>query len=433
MKIYKYPSKKTFKEIMQRSVINSNEIFTDVRKILVDVKTNGDAAVKKYSQKFDQVAPSLEIGITQKEIKEAKKKIPNDLKEAINVAFANISKFHSSQLIKTEKIETTNGVICWQKYVPIENVGLYIPGGTAPLLSTLMMLAIPAKIAGCKNLVVCTPPKSDGSVDQAMLYLLDYFKIENAFKVGGAQAIAAMAYGTESISKMDKIFGPGNQYVTAAKQLVSLDNTAIDMPAGPSEVAIIADETANPGFVAADFLSQLEHGADSQAIIITDSKKLLDATIIEIEKQQAVLSRKKLIEKAAQKSSIVLLENKEDILNFVNDYAPEHLIISTKENKFYIENIKNAGSVFIGNYTPESAGDYASGTNHTLPTNGAAKAYSGLSTLSFMKAITFQEISKTGIKKLGQTIEILAETEQLQAHKNAVTIRLKQIENEKLS
>jgi histidinol dehydrogenase len=428
MKIYKIPTKDIFEQIVKRPVIDNKTILSQVNKILKDVRLYGDKAIRKYNEKFDKIPQSFSIEISIKERELSSDLISKELKQAIDVASVNIEKFHKSQLVYSDKVETTKGVYCWQKYVPIENVGLYIPGGTAPLLSTLMMLAIPAKIAGCKNIVVCTPPRSDGSIDPTILYLLNKFKIKNAFKIGGAQAIGAMAFGTKTIPKIDKIFGPGNQYVTAAKQIVSIENIAIDMPAGPSEVAIIADDTANPEFVAADFLSQLEHGPDSQAIIVTSSEKLCNRIQDEIIKQLPNLTRKLIIEKSIIHSSIIILEKNNEILDFINTYAPEHLIISTKENEYFLDNIMNAGSVFIGNYTPESAGDYASGTNHTLPTNGASKAYSGLSTLSFMKKITFQEITKEGILNLGNTIEQLAEAEQLAAHKNAVTVRLKSLQ-----
>lgn len=428
MKVYEYPTQEKYKEIIQRPVLDHSIIYTQVKEILKKVQLGGDKSLFEYNQKFDGVSSSISLRISSKEIEESEKRISNELKKAIKTASQNIEKFHKSQLFESEKVETTEGVFCWQKYVPIDNVGLYIPGGTAPLLSTLMMLAIPAKIAYCKNIVVCTPAQKDGTVNPAILYLLKEFGIDNAFKIGGAQAIAAMAYGTESVPKVNKIFGPGNQYVTAAKQLVSLDNTAIDMPAGPSEVAIIADESSNAAFIASDFLSQLEHGNDSQAVIATSNKSIINDIVEEINKQKAVLPRKSIIEKSIKQSFIILFDNDIEIINFINQYAPEHLIISTKTNDFYLKRISNAGSVFIGNYTPESAGDYASGTNHTLPTNGAAKAYSGLSTLSFMKKITFQEITKEGILNLGETIELLAEAEQLQAHKNAVSIRLKSLQ-----
>ena len=375
---------------------------------------------------FDKVTLSG-LQVSEEEIKEARELVSEDLKQAIRTAKANIEKFHASQRFTGQKVETTSGVTCWQKAVAIEKVGLYIPGGTAPLFSTVLMLAVPAHIAGCKEIVLCTPPNREGKVHPAILFAAETAGVSKIFKAGGIQAIAAMAYGTESVPKVYKIFGPGNQYVTAAKQLVSLKDVAIDMPAGPSEVEVIADGTANPDFIAADFLSQAEHGADSQAMLVTSAESIVSPVVDAIQQQLSELSRKDITAKALEHSRIIVLKDEQEVITFTNMYAPEHLIIQTENYAHIAEQIENAGSVFMGPYTPESAGDYASGTNHTLPTNGYAKAYSGVNLDSFIKKITFQEITAEGIKNLGGTIQTMAGNEQLDAHRNAVTIRLKTI------
>ena len=401
-------------------------LFDTVRTVLDEVRLEGDTAVKRYEEKFDKVRLA-DLQVSEAEIQEARELVSEDLKQAIRTAKNNIEKFHASQRFTGQKVETTSGVTCWQKAVAIEKVGLYIPGGTAPLFSTVLMLAVPAHIAGCKEIVLCTPPNKEGKVHPAILFAAETAGVSKIFKAGGIQAIAAMAYGTESVPKVYKIFGPGNQYVTAAKQLVSLKDVAIDMPAGPSEVEVIADETANPDFIAADFLSQAEHGADSQAILVTSCEGIVAPVIKAIQEQLSKLSRKEITEKALEHSRIIVLKDELEVIDFTNAYAPEHLIIQTANYSHIAGQIENAGSVFMGPYTPESAGDYASGTNHTLPTNGYAKAYSGVNLDSFIKKITFQEITAEGIKNLGGTIQIMAAGEQLDAHRNAVTIRLNTI------
>lgn len=402
-----------------------SHLFDLVRKVLEDVKKNGDEALVAYEEKFDGIDPaSFSLAVSAEEFKKADDKISDDLKQAILKAADNIFAFHNAQRFDEVRVETSPGVVCWQKGVPVEKVGLYIPGGSAPLFSTVLMLAIPAKIAGCKNIILCTPPDSDGSIHPAILYAAQVAGVNKVYKAGGSQAIAAMAYGTETVPKVYKIFGPGNQYVTAAKQLVSLRDVAIDMPAGPSEVEIIADEFANPDFIAADFLSQAEHGPDSQSILLTDSETISSRVIESINQQLSCLPRVGIATKALDNSRIIILRDKKEIIDFTNLYAPEHLIIQTVNPHEIADRIENAGSVFIGAYTPESAGDYASGTNHTLPTNGYAKAYSGVNLDSFIKKITFQEITSDGIKHLGPTIQTMACEEQLEAHRNAVTIRL---------
>lgn len=425
MQVIRYPKREEWEKLIQRPTFDTSSLNDTVSAILSDIKQNGDKAVIQYEEKFDKVKlSSLKVEIS--EIAESEKKLSEELKTAITTACQNIEKFHQSQVFESRKIETTEGVICWQKSVGIEKVGLYIPGGSAPLFSTVLMLAVPAKIAGCKEIVLCTPPDKDGNINPAILYAAKTAGVNQIYKAGGVQAIGAMAYGTESIPKVYKIFGPGNQYVMAAKQLVSFKDVAIDMPAGPSEVQVIADQTANPAFIAADLLSQAEHGPDSQVILTTTDEKLIDNVLTEIEKQLAELPRKEIAEKALVHSKAILLQNTDEIIDLTNEYAPEHLIIETEGYINIADKIINAGSVFLGNYTPESAGDYASGTNHTLPTNGYAKAYSGVNLDSFIKKITFQEISREGIQNLGNTIEIMAENELLFAHKNAVTLRLKE-------
>lgn len=415
-------------EILRRPVLNTDTLRNTVKEVLDKVKTEGDKAVREYEERFDKVKLDS-LGVTETEIAEAEKEVPIELKAAIMLAQKNIHTFHSSQRFEGKKVQTVPGVTCWQKAVAIEKVGLYIPGGTAPLFSTVLMLATPAQIAGCKEIVLCTPPDKEGKVHPAILYAAKLAGVNKIFKAGGVQAIAAMAYGTESVPKVYKIFGPGNQYVTAAKQLVSLRDVAIDMPAGPSEVEVLADETANPIFVAADLLSQAEHGVDSQAILITTSVELQQAVKVEVERQLALLPRKEIAEKSLANSKLIVVDSMAEAIELTNAYAPEHLIIETEDYLSVAERIVNAGSVFLGSLTPESAGDYASGTNHTLPTNGYAKAYSGVSLDSFIRKITFQEIKPEGLNIIGPAIELMAANEQLDAHKNAVSVRLGQLEN----
>ena len=415
------PDKSQWQEILKRPVMNTENLFDTVRSVIDRVKEEGDRAVLDYEEKFDKVVLAS-LAVSEEEQQEAENLVSEDLKAAIRLAKQNIETFHAAQRFEGKKVQTQPGVTCWQKAVAIEKVGLYIPGGTAPLFSTVLMLAVPARIAGCKEIVLCTPPGRDGKVHPAVLF---------AAKVagGGIQAIAAMAYGTESVPKVYKIFGPGNQYVTAAKQLVSLRDVAIDMPAGPSEVEVLADETANPIFVAADLLSQAEHGVDSQAILITTSVELQQAVKVEVERQLALLPRKEIAEKSLANSKLIVVDSMAEAIELTNAYAPEHLIIETEDYLSVAERIVNAGSVFLGSLTPESAGDYASGTNHTLPTNGYAKAYSGVSLDSFIRKITFQEIKPEGLNIIGPAIELMAANEQLDAHKNAVSVRLGQLEN----
>ena len=424
MNIIKYPARSEWKNILSRPTLNTATLRDTVLQVLGDIREKGDKAVIEYEEKFDKVKlASLEV--TEEEFAEAEKVTDSTLKEAIGKALENIRTFHASQKFEGQKVTTTTGVTCWQKAVAIEKVGLYIPGGTAPLFSTVLMLAAPAKIAGCKEIVLCSPPNREGKINPAILYAAKAAGVSRIFKAGGVQAIGAMAYGTESIPKVYKIFGPGNQYVMAAKQEVSLHDVAIDMPAGPSEVAVLADETANPAYVASDLLSQAEHGIDSQSILITTSEELINAVQEEVEKQLSVLPRKEITEKSLSHSKLFLVSSIDEAIEMSNEYAPEHLIIETKDYMQVAERIVNAGSVFLGPYTPESAGDYASGTNHTLPTNGYAKAYSGVNLDSFTRKITFQEITREGIMNIGPTIETMAANEFLDAHKNAVTVRLK--------
>jgi histidinol dehydrogenase len=423
MQIIKYPSRDSWNSLLTRPVFDSSSLFETVSKVLDDVRANGDSAIKKYTQQFDGVNVDT-VEVTRTEIEAADKLVSPLLKQAIEMAKRNIWKFHSEQQPELKEIQTSPGVYCWQKAIAIEKVGLYIPGGTAPLFSTVLMLAIPAQIAECKEIILCSPPDKEGNIHPAVLYAAKVAGVHRIFKIGGTQAIAAMAYGTETVPKVYKIFGPGNQYVTAAKQLVSLRDVAIDMPAGPSEVEVLADETANPAFVASDLLSQAEHGVDSQSILITTSEGLIDKVLEEIDIQLQELPRRQFAEKALENSKIILVKTMEEAVEMTNNYAPEHLIISTRYFKGVAENIVNAGSVFLGNYTPESAGDYASGTNHTLPTNGYAKAYSGVNLDSFLRKVTFQEITKEGLTNLSNAIILMAENEELQAHSNAVKIRL---------
>ena len=423
------PDKSQWQEILKRPVMNTENLFDTVRSVIDRVKEEGDRAVLDYEEKFDKVMLAS-LAVSEEEQQEAENLVSEDLKAAIRLAKQNIETFHAPQRFEGKKVQTQPGVTCWQKAVAIEKVGLYIPGGTAPLFSTVLMLAVPARIAGCKEIVLCTPPGRDGKVHPAVLFAAKGAGVNRIFKAGGIQAIAAMAYGTESVPKVYKIFGPGNQYVTAAKQLVSLRDVAIDMPAGPSEVEVLADETANPIFVAADLLSQAEHGVDSQAILITTSVELQQAVKVEVERQLALLPRKEIAEKSLANSKLIVVDSMAEAIELTNAYAPEHLIIETEDYLSVAERIVNAGSVFLGSLTPESAGDYASGTNHTLPTNGYAKAYSGVSLDSFIRKITFQEIKPEGLNIIGPAIELMAANEQLDAHKNAVSVRLGQLENE---
>lgn len=423
MEIIKYPDRKKWGELTRRGTMDVTALFDTVRNVLDDVRQEGDAAIRKYEKQFDKVDLDA-IRVSEEERNEARNLVSDDLKKAILNAKQNIETFHAAQRFEGKKIETAPGVVCWQKAVPIDKVGLYIPGGTAPLFSTVLMLAVPAHIAGCREIVLCTPPGKDGKIHPAILFAAEVAGVNCICKVGGSQAIAAMAYGTESVPKVYKIFGPGNQYVTAAKQWVSLKDVAIDMPAGPSEVEVIADATANPDFIAADFLSQAEHGIDSQAMMITADEAVVEPVVKAIDQQLSRLPRKEITEKALAHSRIIVLKDLQEVVDFTNLYAPEHLIIQTKEYALLAERIRNAGSVFLGSYTPESAGDYASGTNHTLPTNGYAHAYSGVNLDSFIKKMTFQEITAEGIAQLGDTIRTMAANEQLEAHKNAVTVRL---------
>lgn len=426
MKIIENPRIDTWKEILQRPVIDTGALFGTVSKVLDDVRLNGDEALRRYELEFDHV--SLEkLNVEDGEFYEAVNYIPEDLKKAIDVAYSNIHKFHSAQRFEEIKVETSPGVTCIQRSVPISKVGLYIPGGTAPLFSTVLMLAIPAKIAGCSEIVLCSPPDRNGKINPYILYAARIAGVTNAYKVGGAQAVAAMAYGTESVPKVDKIFGPGNQYVVAAKQLVSLSDVAIDMPAGPSEVEVLTDESSNPSFVAADLLSQAEHGADSQVLLVSTERNMIDKVLVELEKQLEELPRKEIAAKSISHSQAIYVDNMETAISITNEYAPEHLILSVKNYNDIASKITNAGSVFLGQYACESAGDYASGTNHTLPTKAYAKAYSGLCLDSFMRKMTLQELTPQGIKSIGHAVELMAGAEGLDAHKNAMNLRLNSI------
>ncbi len=429
MNIIKYPKKEIWKEILARPVFDTQKLEITVSAILEDVEKYGDSAVRRYTKQFDKVSLD-EFLVSDKEFAEAEKRVSKELKDAIKIAQANIEKFHAAQAETPNVIETTRGVFCWRKSVPIEKVGLYVPAGTAPLFSTVLMLAIPARLAGCREIILCSPCDENGRINDATLFAAKLCGATKVFKIGGAQAIGAMAFGTETVPKVYKIFGPGNQFVTEAKLQVSLTGTAIDMPAGPSEVAVFADETCVPAFVAADLLSQAEHGTDSQVLLVTSSEKVIEETNIELEKQLAVLPRKEIAAKALENSKAILVENAETAVQILNEYAAEHLILAVENADEIGEKIINAGSVFIGNFSCESAGDYASGTNHTLPTNGFARSFSGVSLDSFVKKITFQKLTADGIKNLGATIECLAEAENLQAHKNAISVRLEAIGRE---
>ncbi len=428
-KIYN-PKQENWSSVLERPTKTIDDVEATVKEIFKEVQKKGDQAIVKYTSIFDGIAIE-DLTVSKVEIEFAIASISEELKAAIQLAKSNITKFHSAQKTEGVFVETIEGVNCWQEKRPIQKIGLYIPGGTAPLFSTVLMLAVPAQIAGCTEIVLCSPPDKNGNINPAILYAADLCGVTKILKVGGIQAIAGMTFGTETIPKVYKIFGPGNQFVTVAKQLATQFGVAIDMPAGPSELLIVADDTAIPAFVASDLLSQAEHGTDSQVILVSTSEKLIEAVEIEIQAQMDLLPRKDIAEKAIANSKLIFVENDEIALALINEYGPEHFIICSKFEDFYTNGIQNAGSVFIGNYTPESAGDYASGTNHTLPTNGYAKNYSGVNLDSFTKAMTFQKISKKGLQNIGRSIEIMAEAEGLQAHKNAVTLRLKAIEDEK--
>ena len=430
MNIIEYPARKDWAKIVERPHLDVTQLNATVSAVLADVKARGDEAVKGYELKFDHVDLDS-LAVSKGEMAEAEKQVSPELRQAIELAHANIKKFHESQLFVAKKVETQPGVVCWQKSIAIEKVGLYIPGGTAPLFSTVLMLATPAKIAGCSEIVLCTPPDRQGHVNPAILVAARIAGVSRVFKIGGVQAIGAMAYGTESVPKVYKIFGPGNQYVMAAKQQVSLHDVAIDMPAGPSEVCVIADELSNPRFVAADLLSQAEHGRDSQVVLITTSHKLIDEVQQEVGRQLDLLPRKEIAQHALENSSIMLVRDMREAIELSNAYAPEHLVIQTKDYERLADLVVNAGSVFLGRYACESAGDYASGTNHTLPTHGYATTYSGVNLDSFMRKVTFQHLTAEGVRNIGRAVELMAEAEQLDAHKNAMTVRLEEIVNEK--
>ena len=424
MKTIKYPTIEQYAEICERPHMDVSQLNAIVADVLADIKANGDKAVIAYEEKFDHVQLP-QLAVTEAEMQEAEQLIDKDLKDALILAHSNIAKFHESQKFEGSKVETAPGVVCWQKSVAIEKVGLYIPGGTAPLFSTVLMLATPAKIAGCKEIVLCTPPNREGKVNPAILMAAKVAGVSQIFKAGGVQAIGAMAYGTESVPKVYKIFGPGNQFVMAAKQQVSLHDAAIDMPAGPSEVLVIADETSNPQFVAADLLSQAEHGIDSQVVLISTSEQTMQQVEEELQKQLAVLPRHEIAEKTLVNSTFVLVKNKEEAMALSNAYAPEHLIIATADYETLAEKVINAGSVFLGNYACESAGDYASGTNHTLPTHSYALAYNGVNLDSYNRKVTFQHLTEEGVRSIGNAVVCMAENEQLEAHANAMRLRVK--------
>jgi histidinol dehydrogenase len=428
VKIIEYPRKETWEALCQRPQLDRPGLEDVVAVILGKVKNEGDQALFELTEKYDG-AMIKSMKVPASEIAGTAEIVPERLREAISVARANIEKFHKAQLIDQQPVETTKGVKCWRKNIPINKAGIYIPGGTAPLFSTVLMLAVPARIAGCSEIIMCTPPDKNGKINPLILYAAFVSGVTDIYKIGGAQAIAAMAYGTESVPKADKIFGPGNQYVTRAKEMIQLDGIPIDMPAGPSEVLVIADRNSDPSFVASDLLSQAEHGTDSQVMLVTDSQKLINQVKEETYRQLKQLPRKDIAASALENSLLILLSSLEECMEFSNLFAPEHLIISTSDPSFLAEKVVNAGSVFLGKYTCESAGDYASGTNHTLPTFGYAKSFSGVSTESFMKKITFQEVTPEGLKNLGPVLEQMAEAELLQGHKNAVTLRLKSLKN----
>lgn len=428
MKLIQFPNREDWSQILQRPTQTVGDIESTVNEVFTSIEKNGDTAINKYTSKFDGVEISS-LQVTEDEIKKARKNVSDELIAAIRVAKGNIEKFHEAQ--KTDMVfqETMPGVECWQEKRGIQKVGLYIPGGTAPLFSTVLMLAVPATIAGSKEIVLCSPPNSEGKIADEILYAADLCGVTKIFKVGGIQAIAGMTFGTETIPEVYKIFGPGNQFVTVAKQIATKYGVAIDMPAGPSELLVLADDSANASFVASDLLSQAEHGVDSQVILVSTSEKLINDVSVEVKNQIKELPRKEIAQKAIENSKSILVSSNREALALINEYGPEHFIVCTEDDDFFVDRIINAGSVFIGNYTPESAGDYASGTNHTLPTNGYTKAYSGVNLDSFTKSITFQKITKEGIQNIGKSIEIMAEAEGLQAHKNAVTLRLKDLKS----
>ncbi len=427
MNIIRYPDPACWEELLRRPALDGTKLNDTVRAVLQEVRARGDEAVKAYEEQFDHVRLDS-LSVTPAEWDEAERLVSEELKDALRQAHANIEKFHAAQRFESRRVTVDEGITCWQKYVPIEKVGLYIPGGTAPLFSTVLMLATPARIAGCGEIVLCTPPNREGKIHPAILYAARVAGVSKIFKAGGVQAIGAMAYGTESVPKVYKIFGPGNQYVTAAKQQVSLHDVAIDMPAGPSEVEVLADETSRPDFVAADLLSQAEHGVDSQVLLVTTSEELIPQVVAEVERQLALLPRQEIAARALESSKIILVRDRAEALALTNRYAPEHLIIETADYLALAEGVVNAGSVFLGSLTPESAGDYASGTNHTLPTNGYATAYSGVNLDSYHRKITFQELTPEGVRRIGRTVEIMAANEHLDAHKNAMTLRLNSLE-----
>ena len=426
MKTYFYPDKSQWQQLLQRPAFDSSALQQKVKNVLAEVKLNGDDAIKNFTQQFDGIVLNNFI-VTEKEIDEAVELLSQELKSAIQQAATNITSFHQKQIAAVEIIETMPGVKCWRKSVGIDKVGLYIPGGTAPLFSTILMLGIPARIAGCKEIVLCSPPNKEGKLHPAILFAAQLVGVTKIFKIGGVQAVAAMAYGTATIPQVYKIFGPGNQYVTCAKQLIQQDGIAIDMPAGPSEVCVLADDSADASFIAADLLSQAEHGTDSQVLLVTCSDTLVKSVEEELNKQLQQLSRKNIAEKALENSKAIVVKDINEAIELVNEYAAEHLIISCNDDEAIAEKIVNAGSIFLGNYSPESVGDYASGTNHTLPTNGFAKAYSGVSVDSFVKKITFQKLTQQGLLQIGKAVELMAEAEGLDAHKNAVSIRIKNL------
>lgn len=424
MKVYRYPEEKEWAQLLKRPTKDAAQLNDTVSSVLREVRERGDEAVREFEERFDKVRLDT-LAVSEAEMKEAETLVSLELKEALELAHRNIYTFHAAQRFESRKCEVANGITCWQKAIPIERVGLYIPGGTAPLFSTVLMLATPAKIAGCSNIVLCTPPNREGKVNPAILVAARIAGVSNIFKIGGVQAIGAMAYGTESVPKVYKIFGPGNQFVMCAKQQVSLHDVAIDMPAGPSEVEVLADHTARPDFVAADLLSQAEHGTDSQVLLVTTCEELIPKVQDEVEQQLSRLPRKEIATQAIEHSKIILVRDRDEMMRMTNQYAPEHLIIETEYYNELAERVVNAGSVFLGHLTPESAGDYASGTNHTLPTNGYAVAYNGVNLDSYQRKVTFQELTPEGIDTIGRAVELMAASEQLDAHRNAMTLRIK--------
>ncbi len=426
MRVYKHPTTQEWANLLQRPTKDATQLNETVAGVLREVRQRGDAAIREFEERFDHVRLNS-LAVTEAEMQEAETLVSPELKQALELAHRNIHTFHAAQHFEGKKCQVTNGVTCWQKAIPIERVGLYIPGGTAPLFSTVLMLATPAKIAGCREIVLCTPPNREGKVNPAILVAARIAGVSNIFKIGGVQAIGAMAYGTESVPKVYKIFGPGNQYVMCAKQQVSLHDAAIDMPAGPSEVEVLADHTANPAFVAADLLSQAEHGIDSQVLLVTTCEELIPQVEAEVERQLALLPRKEIATQALEHSKIILVSSRDEMMSLTNQYAPEHLIIETENYLELAEKVVNAGSVFLGHLTPESAGDYASGTNHTLPTNGYAVAYNGVNLDSYQRKVTFQELTAEGIRSIGHAVELMAAGEQLDAHKNAMTQRIESL------